>query len=123
MGKRKHVSELCVFISVSLSCKGTIVDGLGIFNSALISLNQDTMFRVYDSNFAAWQLTDSVRVPFFHAWYQNAAITTLFSFVKKHKETVFYRLNASSANEFVCIDGYNNTCRFNCSIDMCSMDY
>jgi hypothetical protein len=34
---------------------------------------------------------------------------TSFSFVKKYKETVFYRLNASSANEFVCIDGYNTT--------------
>jgi len=54
-------------------------------------------------------LTDSIPVPFFYAWYQNAAIITSFSFVKRCKETVFYGLNTGAANEFVCIDRYNST--------------
>jgi hypothetical protein len=39
---------------IGCNCNGTIVDELGIFNSALISLNQDTTFRLYESNCAAW---------------------------------------------------------------------
>ncbi len=74
---------------IGRNCNGTIVDDLGIFISLLDSLNQETMFRLYDSNCALWKLRDSVPVPFFYGWYQNAAIMTSFSFVKRYKKLYF----------------------------------
>jgi hypothetical protein len=35
---------------IGRNCNGAIVDDVEIFNSAIDSLNQDTLFRLYDSN-------------------------------------------------------------------------